>query len=104
MQFFTLQDYEKWKDANKGGRGWAIKYYKGLGTSTSKEGKEYFKNILDHELCFKWTSSRDDEAIDLAFNKKRADDRKDWINSYEEGAHVITRSLRSGTASLFTRS
>jgi DNA topoisomerase-2 len=88
MQFFTLQDYEKWKDANKGGRGWAIKYYKGLGTSTSKEGKEYFKNILDHELCFKWTSSRDDEAIDLAFNKKRADDRKDWINSYREGETV----------------
>merc|ERR1719424_12597 len=65
-----------------------IKYYKGLGTSTSKEAKEYFKNIGDHELAFKWTSQKDDEAIDLAFNKKRADDRKDWINSYREGETV----------------
>merc|ERR1719399_2025428 len=23
MQFFTVQDYEKWKDTNKGGKGWA---------------------------------------------------------------------------------
>lgn len=88
VQFFTLQDYDKWKDANKGGKGWAIKYYKGLGTSTAKEGKEYFKNILDHELYFKWNGPKDDEVIDLAFNKKRADDRKDWINSYQEGATV----------------
>ena len=26
------------------GKGWNIKYYKGLGTSTGKEFKEYFKN------------------------------------------------------------
>lgn len=88
MQFFTLQDYEKWKNVNKDGKGWAIKYYKGLGTSTSKEGKEYFKNIQDHELSFKWRSPKDDEAIDLAFNKKRADDRKDWINAYRDGETV----------------
>jgi len=88
MQFFSLQDYDKWKDANKDGKGWAIKYYKGLGTSTSKEGKEYFKNIVDHELSFKWRGPADDQAIDLAFNKKRADDRKDWINGYCEGETV----------------
>ena len=27
-------------------------------------------------MFFKWTGARDDELIDLAFNKKRADDRK----------------------------
>mmetsp|Transcript_39613 Transcript_39613/g.74286 ORF Transcript_39613/g.74286 Transcript_39613/m.74286 type:complete len:1275 (-) Transcript_39613:261-4085(-) len=88
MQFFTVHDYEKWKEENKGGRGWTIKYYKGLGTSTSKEAKEYFKNIDDHQLSFRWVSQQDDEAIDLAFNKKRADDRKDWINAYKEGETV----------------
>mmetsp|Transcript_21100 Transcript_21100/g.49104 ORF Transcript_21100/g.49104 Transcript_21100/m.49104 type:complete len:1219 (+) Transcript_21100:71-3727(+) len=85
LQFFSVVDYEAWKEKSNGGKGWTTKYYKGLGTSTAKEGKEYFKNIRDHRMFFKWTGARDDELIDLAFNKKRADDRKAWINSYEEG-------------------
>eukprot|EP00931_Biecheleriopsis_adriatica_P084095 TRINITY_DN5779_c0_g2_i5.p1 TRINITY_DN5779_c0_g2~~TRINITY_DN5779_c0_g2_i5.p1 ORF type:complete len:1403 (-),score=411.44 TRINITY_DN5779_c0_g2_i5:164-4372(-) len=88
IQFFTLADYEAWKDKNNNGKGWTTKYYKGLGTSTAKEGKDYFKNIKDHRMEFRWTGQKDDELIDLAFNKKRADDRKNWINSYVEGVHV----------------
>merc|ERR1719313_2240365 len=86
--FFTINEYEKWKKRTNDGRGWKSKYYKGLGTSTAKEAKEYFKDIEDHRLSFKWNSQRDAEAIDLAFNKKRADDRKDWINNYVDGSHV----------------
>lgn len=29
-----------------------------------------------------------DDLIDLAFSKKRADDRKDWLKAYEPGTHV----------------
>lgn len=86
--FFTLNEYHKWQEKHNGGKGWKSKYYKGLGTSTAKEAKEYFRDIEKHELSFKWHNKEDDEAIDLAFNKKRADDRKDWINSYQEGSHV----------------
>lgn len=88
VQFFTVSDYEGWREKNKDGKGWSIKYYKGLGTSTSKEGKDYFKNIKDHRMEFRWTGEQDDELIDLAFNKKRADDRKDWINGYKDGDTV----------------
>mmetsp|Transcript_6300 Transcript_6300/g.15115 ORF Transcript_6300/g.15115 Transcript_6300/m.15115 type:complete len:1236 (-) Transcript_6300:176-3883(-) len=87
-QFFTMSDYEKWKAANQDGKGWNIKYYKGLGTSTSIEGKQYFKDIDQHEMTFSWSSEKDDEGIDLAFNKKRADDRKYWINQYKDGDTV----------------
>eukprot|EP00929_Paragymnodinium_shiwhaense_P044864 TRINITY_DN22_c0_g1_i1.p1 TRINITY_DN22_c0_g1~~TRINITY_DN22_c0_g1_i1.p1 ORF type:complete len:1434 (-),score=498.53 TRINITY_DN22_c0_g1_i1:234-4535(-) len=86
--FFTMEEYQKWKNRTNGGRGWRTKYYKGLGTSTAKEAKEYFKAIEEHELKFKWKNNEDGEAIDLAFNKKRADDRKEWINNYEDGNHV----------------
>eukprot|EP00933_Yihiella_yeosuensis_P069787 TRINITY_DN7678_c0_g2_i1.p1 TRINITY_DN7678_c0_g2~~TRINITY_DN7678_c0_g2_i1.p1 ORF type:complete len:1431 (+),score=413.67 TRINITY_DN7678_c0_g2_i1:106-4398(+) len=86
--FFTVPEYHKWQEKHNGGKGWKSKYYKGLGTSTAKEAKEYFRDIENHELSFKWHDKEDDEAIDLAFNKKRADDRKDWINAYEEGSHV----------------
>ncbi|CAJ1376690.1 unnamed protein product [Effrenium voratum] len=74
--FFTLQEYQAWKERTDGGRGWKSKYYKGLGTSTAKEAKEYFREIENHEIKFRWNSDQDGEAIDLAFNKKRADDRK----------------------------
>eukprot|EP00927_Polykrikos_kofoidii_P048835 TRINITY_DN43028_c0_g1_i1.p1 TRINITY_DN43028_c0_g1~~TRINITY_DN43028_c0_g1_i1.p1 ORF type:complete len:1283 (-),score=282.07 TRINITY_DN43028_c0_g1_i1:225-4019(-) len=88
IQFFTMQDYSKWKSENRDGRGWNIKYYKGLGTSTSKEAKEYFKNLNDHRMAFRYNNAGDDEVIDLAFNKKRADDRKEWINSFQDGETV----------------
>eukprot|EP00811_Abedinium_folium_P032892 NODE_58_length_3974_cov_5.738757.p1 GENE.NODE_58_length_3974_cov_5.738757~~NODE_58_length_3974_cov_5.738757.p1 ORF type:complete len:1228 (-),score=322.94 NODE_58_length_3974_cov_5.738757:289-3429(-) len=86
VQFFCMPDYEAWKAEHQDGKGWTTKYYKGLGTSTSKEGKEYFKNIERHRTSFVYTGEKDGEAIDLAFNKKRADDRKDWINAHDEAA------------------
>jgi DNA topoisomerase II len=59
-----------------------IKYYKGLGTSTSLEAKEYFKAIERHTIRFFYKDKNDDEAIDLAFNKKNVDTRKEWLSNY----------------------
>eukprot|EP00928_Gymnodinium_smaydae_P069983 TRINITY_DN53940_c0_g1_i1.p1 TRINITY_DN53940_c0_g1~~TRINITY_DN53940_c0_g1_i1.p1 ORF type:complete len:1309 (-),score=272.18 TRINITY_DN53940_c0_g1_i1:634-4497(-) len=83
--FYTLPEYEEWKRETQNGQGWRIKYYKGLGTSTAKEAKEYFSNIESHKLSYKYEGVEDDRAIDLAFNKKRADDRKEWVNGVVEG-------------------
>lgn len=59
-----------------------IKYYKGLGTSTSLEAKEYFKAIERHTISFFYKDKNDDEAMDLAFNKKNVDTRKEWLSNY----------------------
>ncbi|CAE7773745.1 TOP2, partial [Symbiodinium necroappetens] len=88
LTFFTLPEYESWKRANSDGRGWKCKYYKGLGTSTSSEAKEYFADLEEHELQFTYSGSRDDDLIDMAFAAKRSDDRKVWISSVEEGTFV----------------
>ena len=63
-----------------------IKYYKGLGTSTAEEGKEYFANIDLHKKQFvpssttlSGTSDDDHLAIDLAFSKDKSKERKDWL-------------------------
>lgn len=45
--FFTIPEYEIWA-ANNNTKGYKIKYYKGLGTSTSKEAKEYFSDLYTH--------------------------------------------------------
>lgn len=85
-RFYTLQDYEAWKKTHHEGKGWDIKYYKGLGTSTAKEAKEYFRDIDLNEICFTNANQEDtDGALDLAFNKTRADDRKDWMNGADDG-------------------
>lgn len=91
LEFFTMVEYEQWKRANNDGIGFKVKYYKGLGTSTAKEAREYFSEIEKHRIGFKWTSDADGESIDMAFNKKRADDRKEWINGYEDGVCVDHR-------------
>ena len=76
--FYTLQDYEGWKSENNT-RGWKVKYYKGLGTSTTKEAKEYFKqlNIVNYT-----TTPDVANRLDLAFNSERANDRKTWLSAY----------------------
>jgi len=86
--FFTQTEYEKWKKKNHEGRGWHMKYYKGLGTSTAAEAKEYFKAIDYHRISFLWKTPKDGKLIDMAFNKGRSDDRKVWMNKYVEGTHV----------------
>eukprot|EP00933_Yihiella_yeosuensis_P023929 TRINITY_DN18576_c0_g1_i1.p1 TRINITY_DN18576_c0_g1~~TRINITY_DN18576_c0_g1_i1.p1 ORF type:complete len:1287 (-),score=338.14 TRINITY_DN18576_c0_g1_i1:113-3973(-) len=92
IQFFTQTEYEDWVEKNKKGKsghtGWSIKYYKGLGTSTSAEAKEYFSAIDQHRIEFLWKGKKDGELVDMAFNKARADDRKVWMNNYQEGSCI----------------
>mgnify|MGYP003692032191 CR=1 FL=1 len=39
--------------------------FTGLGTSTSKEAKEYFSDMDRHKIPFKYTGAEDDAAINL---------------------------------------
>jgi len=81
--FFSASEYEKWLQTSDGQKsGWSVKYYKGLGTSTSVEAREYFTSM--NTVRFQWDTGAEDH-IDLAFNKKRADDRKEWLNTYDRG-------------------
>ena len=90
IAFYNDGEYLKWKKENNDGKGWKIKYYKGLGTSTSKEFKEYFKE--KKVVTFTHTENSDD-AIDMVFNKKRAEDRKDWLGKYERESYLDTSKV-----------
>jgi len=37
----------------------------GLGTSTAKEAKEYFSDMVRHRIPFKYSNAEDDTAIEL---------------------------------------
>lgn len=95
--FYNISEYENWKN-NNDTKSFNIKYYKGLGTSDSKEAKEYFNDLEDKLVKYTWEnvqsnlsekidSESDDETtetIKLAFEKKRSDDRKKWLLSYNK--------------------
>ncbi|OQR97211.1 DNA topoisomerase II [Thraustotheca clavata] len=86
--FYTMPEYETWRQSTNNGRGWDIKYYKGLGTSTAKEAKEYFSDLNTHQIAFTYEKEKDDDAIELAFSKKRIEDRKEWLRAFVPGTYI----------------
>lgn len=77
IEFQNMIEYNTWKESSES-KGWKIKYYKGLGTSTSAEGREYFKSIDKNTLTYENTEETI-EHMDLAFEKSKADARKRWL-------------------------
>ncbi len=89
LVFYNEGEYEEWKeDQPSGAPGWKIKYYKGLGTSTGTEFKEYFQK--KKLVGFNHSGDLCDDSIDMVFNKKRADDRKEWLEDYERDRYLDT--------------
>ncbi len=87
LLFYNNGEYDTWKELNDT-KGWNIKYYKGLGTSTGKEFKEYFQN--KKIVGFEHNGLLSDDAIDMVFNDKRADDRKEWLEEYDRECYLDT--------------
>lgn len=83
--FYSLPEFEEWKKEVPNWRAYKIKYYKGLGTSTSAEAKEYFSDMNRHRIKFVYAGTDDDHFVQLAFSKKMVEQRKEWLtNSLEE--------------------
>ena len=91
LLFYNDGEFEKWKKQFPNETipsGWSTKYYKGLGTSTGKEFKEYFEH--KKMVSFVHTGVESNDRLDMAFNKKRADDRKDWLSKYSRELFLDT--------------
>ena len=83
VSFYSQGELDRWRLAQgQSAAGWTLKYYKGLGTSTKQEAREWFEKLA--EIKYDWDEKADD-SISLAFNKKRSDDRKEWLGGYDAG-------------------
>ena len=78
--FYTLSAYDKWKNKLSNFKNYSIKYYKGLGTSTSKEAKEYFKNLNENKITYIYDNP---SCFTLVFCKDNSDNRKQWLMNYD---------------------
>lgn len=86
-EFYSHSDYTKWLEEHQNEK-WETKYFKGLGTSTKKEFEAYCKDpkIINFKISKK--KEEDIDAIGLAFDKKRASDRKKWLAEYDPNASI----------------
>lgn len=80
--FYSLNDFEKWKkekeDNNESISKYRTKYYKGLGTSTKEDAKSYFQQLDQNRIKYLFSPDQI-KYIELAFDKEKADARKEWI-------------------------
>ncbi|KAI0297539.1 type II DNA topoisomerase [Multifurca ochricompacta] len=88
IDFFTIPEYEQWLEQTPDPHKWDSKYYKGLGTSKDSDARDYFSHMAKHMIPFGSTQDGDRELIDLAFSKKKADERKDWLRHFRPGTYL----------------
>jgi len=100
-EFYTMSEFDAWKQAIENLKQWDIKYYKGLGTSTSEEAKGYFTNFNEKNIKYMISDEDNDisnkelsvNKIELAFDKKRIEDRKLWLKTYDKD-RIIEQSQK----------
>lgn len=93
LKFYNNGEYNIWKtDNGNDTTGWTIKYFKGLGTSTSVEFKKYFED----KKIVNFVYNNDDDSVDKVFNKSRADERKKWLELYDKNSYLNTSNNTVG--------
>lgn len=88
IKFYTIPQFEQWREGHINEAGWTIKYYKGLGTSSASEAREYCSALDVHQLNFTYTGPSCDQSIELAFGKSKVEARKDWLAEYKQGTYL----------------
>jgi len=81
IPFYNLSDYDEWKNSTSDYKKWSCKYYKGLGTSTAIEARDYFK--LNKQMKFVYDDTTN-QSMNLAFKKDESNNRKSWLYGYDK--------------------
>lgn len=77
VEFLSVDDMKVWESDNSDTR-YTLAYYKGLGSHDTAAFKK-FLNTQKYTESVSLKTAEDIQAIHLAFDKDKADDRKDWI-------------------------
>ncbi|KAH8101531.1 type II DNA topoisomerase [Cristinia sonorae] len=88
IDFYTIPEYEAWVERTHDSHRWTAKYYKGLGTSEDTDAFKYFGQIGKHMIPFSTMKDEERELLELAFSKKKADDRKEWLRQLKPGTFL----------------
>ncbi len=122
IEFFTEQDYIKWKDnKNINTSGYRIRYFKGLGTSQKDDAKDTFGRIDELKVDYFYKDKQCDASILLAFEKDKnvkkaktlettseddgeqtqamaylscTDKRKEWLKTYDKQSYIDAKQKK----------
>lgn len=120
MEFFTEQDYLKWKETGINLNSYQIRYFKGLGTSKKEDAKDTFKRLDELKVDYYFKDNNCNDSILLAFEKdkniktpkkntsddaseasenitalvKCSDKRKNWLSNYDKGIYLDMNQKR----------
>ncbi|KIN08609.1 hypothetical protein OIDMADRAFT_188201 [Oidiodendron maius Zn] len=94
--FFSMPQFEEWREGHQSDRSWKQKYLKGLGSSSPEDAMIYFGHLDDHLREFETMKPEEEEMFDLAFSKKKADARKVWLGNFLPGTY-LDHSLKTLT-------
>lgn len=82
LEFFTEAQFHEWEESEGSKtRGWSHKYYKGLSAWETSDFAKFLANFDKYLFLITMEDTTDTDAVDLAFNNKRADDRKVWLET-----------------------
>lgn len=70
-----------------------------MGTSKDEDARDYFSHMAKHMIPFAPAIDDDRKLIDLAFSKKKADDRKEWLRQFKVGLSYSVKLLQADTLS-----
>lgn len=97
-EFLDQDSFQAWQRSPAAeAPGLSIKYYKGLGTSNQAEAQSYFRQLSRFMQVFT-IDPHSTDALSLAFDKTKADQRKEWIQKFE-GASSASSSEYSASSS-----
>ena len=107
IEFFTEQDYFKWKETCVNIKSYNIRYFKGLGTSKKEDAKNSFSRLNELKVDYYYKDNKCDDSILLAFDKdkntkipkikefddqpefiKCSDRRKKWLSNYDKNLYI----------------
>ena len=118
IEFFTEQDYVKWKNSGINVNNYQIRYFKGLGTSKKEDAKDTFKRLEELKVDYYYKDKNCDDSILLAFEKdkniktvkksnnesdsvelnteiiKCSDKRKNWLANYDKNIYLDMKQQR----------
>ena len=83
--FLSMAEFQRWEGGQTLTK-WTLKWLKGLASSTASEAKRYFRAFEKHIIV---VTTRDaHEILELVFAKKREEDRKQWLATYDPQSYV----------------
>lgn len=88
IDFYNEVEYNKFINYYRDALGtYNVRYIKGLASNTKDNINEYFNHFNKYliNVCFDGNTA---ESLDLAFNKKRSDDRKKWMATLTTDTHL----------------